>query len=502
MHDRRSFMKLGAGVAAAGAMLPLTASAKCAEDDVSWDGEYEVVIIGSGFAGLAAAVEAKHKGAKDVVVFEKMGVYGGNSTLNAGQACFAGTDLQKKLGINDSAELMVKDQLKSGRGVASESLLRHSAELGPYVYQMTKDCGCVYRDFIITTGGTSATRSHQVVERSGSGFIQPMLKTARKMGVETQIRHKFEHLIHDKEGRVIGVNIRKGYHFGFEDSGELINIKAKRGVIIATGGFGYNISLRQAQDPTLTAEVGCTNAKGATGDGLIEMLAAGATPVHLAHIQSGPWASPDEGGFGYGAGFSLYNFPHSIAIDRNTGQRFMNEIADRKTRADLELQRRDQDGNPNPALLIAPKHEAKNDPSMAKVLKYNVAWEFDSVEAIAKHFDVPLKALKQQIADWNSYVDKGEDPQFGKRMNAGRGIKLTAPFIVQRLWPKVHYCQGGIQINTKAEVLAAKTGKPIPGLFAAGEVTGGIHGVSRLGGCSTPECLAFGVTAARSIMEA
>ncbi|TKB51014.1 flavocytochrome c [Ferrimonas sediminicola] len=501
MHDRRSFMKLGAGMAA-GAMMPMVASAKCGDEPTQWDSEHEVIIIGSGFAGLAAAVEAMRKGAKDVVVFEKMGVYGGNSTLNAGQACFAGTELQKKLGIKDSAELMVKDQLKSGRGIASETLLRHSAELGPYIYQMTKDCGCVYRDHIITTGGTSATRSHQVVERSGSGFIRPMLDTARKMGVKTFIRHKFEHLIRDNSGRVIGIQVRKGYHFGHEESGELINVKAQRGVIIATGGFGYNINFRMAQDPTLTAEVGCTNAKGATGDGLIEMLAAGATPVHLAHIQSGPWASPDEGGFGYGAGFSLYNFPHSIAIDRNTGQRFMNEIADRKTRADLELQRRDKDGNPNPALLIAPKHEAQKDPSMHNVLKYNVAWEFDSVEAIANHFDVPLAPLKKQIDDWNGFVENGEDTQFGKRMDAGRGIKLTAPFIVQRLWPKVHYCQGGIQINTKAEVLAAKTGKPIPGLYAAGEVTGGIHGVSRLGGCSTPECMAFGVTAARSIMEA
>lgn len=500
MQNRRSFLKFGASAAAAGVMLPMTASAKA--EEIKWDDEHEVVIIGSGFAGLAAAIESTRQGAKDVAIFEKMAMFGGNSTLNAGQACFTGTALQKKHNIQDSPEMMVADQLKSGRGYASKELLTVSAELGDYCYQLTMDCGSVYRDHIITTGGHSQTRAHQVVERSGAGIIQPMLKTARKLGVKTVTRHKFEHLIRDKKGRVIGVQIRKGYHFGHEDSGEIINVKAQRGVIIATGGFGYNIALRQAQDPTLTAEVGCTNAKGATGDGLIEMMAAGATPLHLAFIQSGPWASPDEGGFGYGAGFSLYNFPHSIAIDRNTGQRFMNEIADRKTRADLEIQRRDKDGKPNPALLIAPKHEAKNDPSMEHVLEYNVAWEFESVEAIAKHFDVPLKPLKQQIADWNGYIDTGVDPQFGKRMDAARGVKLTPPFIVQRLWPKVHYCQGGIQINRKAEVLAAKTGKPIPGLFAAGEVTGGIHGVSRLGACATPECLAFGVVAARSVMEA
>ncbi|WP_028773655.1 flavocytochrome c [Shewanella waksmanii] len=500
MQTRRSFLKFGASAATVGALAPLTAHAQ--SNQVEWDESHEVVIVGSGFAGLAAAVEAAKLGAKDIVIFEKLGVYGGNSTLNAGQACFANTDLQKKLGIEDSAELMVQDQLKSGRGYASEELLRHSAELGPYIYQLTKDCGCVYRDHIINTGGTSATRSHQVIERSGAGFIRPMLKTARSYGVKTKIRHKFEHLITAKDGTVLGIQIRKGYHFSHEDSGKLINVKAEKGVLIATGGFGANVSFRQALDPNLGEEVGCTNARGATGDGLVAMLAEGAMPVHLSFIQSGPWASPDEGGFGYGAGFSLYNFPHSIAIDRNTGQRFMNETADRKTRADLEVQRRDKDGNPNPALLIAPKHEAKKDPSMENVLRYNVAWEFDSVEAIAKHFDLPLAALKQQINDWNQYVKQGEDPQFGKRMNMSTGIYLTAPFIVQRLWPKVHYCQGGIQINTKAEVIAAKNGLPIPRLYAAGEVSGGVHGVSRLGGCSTPECMAFGVTAARSMMKA
>lgn len=500
MQSRRSFLKLGAGVAAAGALVPFSANANTA--GVKWDETHEIVIVGSGFAGLAAAIEAGKLGAKDVVVLEKLGVYGGNSALNAGQACFAGTDIQKKHGIEDSPDLMVKDQLISGRGYAHEDLLRHSAELGAYIYQMTKDCGCVYRDHIINTGGTSANRSHQVVERSGAGFIRPMLKTARSYGVKTKTRHKFEHLITADDGTVLGIQVRKDYHFGHEDSGKLINIKAEKGVLIATGGFAANVAFRQALDPTLGSEVGCTNARGATGDGLIAMLAEGAMPVGLSFIQSGPWASPDEGGFGYGAGFSLYNFPHSIAIDRNTGMRFMNETADRKTRADLEVQRRDKEGKPNPALLIAPKHEAQKDPSMENVLKYNVAWEFDSVEAIAKHFNLPEEAFKKQVSDWNEYVKTGVDPQFGKRMDMVKDIYLTPPFIVQRLWPKVHYCQGGIQINTKAEVIAAKNGKPIPKLYAAGEVTGGVHGVSRLGGCSTPECMAFGVTAARSMMKA
>ncbi len=260
--------------------------------------------------------------------------------------------------------------------------------------------------------------------------------------------------------------------------------------------------MRMAQDPTLTAEVGCTNAPGATGEGMFEMFRLGAVPVHLAHIQSGPWASPDEGGFGYVSNYSIYNFPHSIAIDRLTGKRFMNEIADRKTRADSELNCRDAQGNPLPPILITSYEDSKQHPNTKKVLKYNVGWKFDSIDALAKHFDVPLAPLKKQIAEYNEYVKTQSDPQFGKNMTEAKGKFIQAPFTVVRLWPKVHYCQGGVQINTNAEVKDSLTGKPISGLYAAGEVCGGIHGVSRLGSCSIPECMVMGMTAARIMMQA
>jgi flavocytochrome c len=271
---------------------------------------------------------------------------------------------------------------------------------------------------------------------------------------------------------------------------------------MATGGFAQNIGLRMAQDPTLTHEVGCTNTPGATGEGMLEMFRLGAVPVHLAHIQSGPWASPDEGGFGYVSNYSIFNFPHSIAINRMTGKRFMNEIADRKTRADAELACRDAKGEPLPPILITSYKDSKQHPNTAKVLKYNVGWKFDSLEALAKHFEVPLKPLKAQIEEYNRYVNSGEDKQFGKNMTKAKDKYIEAPFTVVRLWPKVHYCQGGVQVNTKAEVKDSLTGKPVAGLYAAGEVCGGIHGVSRLGSCSIPECMVMAMTAARSMMQA
>ncbi|MBR9728873.1 flavocytochrome c [Shewanella intestini] len=498
---RRKFIA-GLGAAAGAAMVSPAMAVSEKADGVKWDKELEVVIIGSGFAGLAASIEAIKLGAKDVHIFEKMAYFGGNSAINGGLFAVPGSPKQAEKGIKDSVERMVADQLASGRGIADEGLLRHVASHANEALQMTLEAGAEFHPYLQQLGGHSVARTYQTTVSCGAGITQPLLKMSRKMGVHTHNRSKFEGFLIGKNNEVVGVKMRENYHFGENQPGKVLNIRAKRGVIVATGGFAQNINLRMAQDPTLTAEVGCTNAPGATGEGMFEMFRLGAVPVHLAHIQSGPWASPDEGGFGYVSNYSIFNFPHSIAINRLTGKRFMNEIADRKTRADAELSCRDEKGNALPPILITSFKDSKKHPNTAKVIKYNVGWKFDSVEELASHFKVPLKELKAQIKEYNEYVKTGKDTQFGKNMTKAKDKYIQAPFTVVRLWPKVHYCQGGVQVTKKAEVKDSFTGKPIQGLYAAGEVCGGIHGVSRLGSCSIPECMVMGMTAVRSMMKA
>lgn len=496
--SRRNSLKKITALTIAGSTIPVTVLANEAEN--KWFSSVEVVIIGSGFAGLAAAITAVKNGAKDVVIYEKMPVYGGNSAINGGLFAVPESPLQSKEGINDSVSLMVKDQIASGRGVADVSLLNHVANHANEALQLTLEAGTEYHPYLQQLGGHSKPRSYQTTVNCGAGITQPMLNYARSLGVKTYNRHKFEKFIQNENGDVIGVELTAGYYFG-EERGEKINVKATRGVIMATGGFANNIPLRVAQDPTLNSEVGCTNVKGATGDGLLAMLRIGATPIHLAHIQSGPWASPDEGGFGYVSNYSLFNFPHSVAIHRATGKRFMNEIADRKTRCDAELSCRDENGNPLPPILITSYHYSNKHPSLKKVLKYGVGWKFDSLEELAQHFNVPLEALNNQIEQYNTYTKTGIDEQFGKIMDLAMNKPIVAPYTVVRLWPKAHYCQGGVQINDKAQVLDSYSNTPIGGLLAAGEVTGGVHGVSRLGSCAITECLVMGMTAGKTIME-
>ncbi len=500
-HDqgRRSFIK-GVGTAGAvglaGPMLLGSAQAS----NTQWDESYELVILGSGFAALAAGIEARKKGIERVVIFEKMPYFGGNSSINGGLFAAPVTPLQAEEGIEDSVEKMVEDQLIAGRGVAHRELLHHIATNAADALRMCEEAGAEFLPYLQQLGGHSVPRTYQTTVSSGGGITQPLQRECERLGVDLRNRCLFERFIQDESGRVVGVRIATRYYYDRDvNEGETISVEATRGVLVATGGFSQNIPLRVAQDPTLTEDIGSTNIPGATGEAMLAMFRLGAVPVHLAHIQTGPWASPDEGGFGYVSNYSIFNFPHSIAVAVDTGRRFMNEIADRKTRSDALLENRDDEGNPLPPILITSHAEAKKHPSAEKVLRYGVGWKFDDLESVASRFNILLEPLKAQIEEYNEYARTGEDKQFEKSMEHAKGKLIEPPFMVVRLWPKVHYTQGGVLVNTKAEVVDSITEKPIPGLYAAGEVTGGIHGVSRLGSCSIPECLVMGLTAARSV---
>lgn len=498
--DRRRFL-VSVGMAGAATLAVPALNAMAKDSDMTWGEEHEVVIIGSGFTGLAAAIEAKKLGAKDVVVYDKMPYFGGNSTYNGGLFAVPNSPLQKEKGIEDSPELMAADQFTAGRGVAYEDLLLHIAQHANEAFQMTLEAGSEYVPYLQQLGGHSVPRTYQTIEACGAGIIRPLVSQCRKLGIKLVTRAKFDNLIFDEKGTVVGAKMMMGHYFGRDVAGTPVNVRSKRGVLIATGGFARNVGLRSAQDPTLTEEVPSTNPPSATGEALLEMFRVGAVPVHMAYIQTGPWASPDEDGFGYVSNYSIYNFPHSISVNVTTGKRFMNEIADRKTRSDAQLSLRKDDGSPLPPITITSYEDAKEHPTMEKVLKYGVGWKFETLEDLAAHFKVPLEPLKKQIEEYNGYVTSGVDEQFGKPMGKAEGKNIQAPFVVVRNWPKVHYCQGGAQIDVHARVINSSTWRPIPGLYAGGEVTGGIHGVSRLGSCAIPDCMVMGMTAVRTMMK-
>ena len=510
--SRRDLLKLsmaGAGAIALGAV-NAQASAVDAKD-VKFDEEWDVIIIGSGFAGLAAGLKAAQKGNK-VLILEKMGRIGGNSVINGGGMAVANNPVQAKTNIKDSKELFITDCLKAGLGINHTELLETLVDRGMDAYNFLVENGVQFKEHCAHFGGHSVARSMLTTNDSGSGYIQPMLEKFegfKNKGCELRRRAKFDDFVMDGE-RVAGVVIREEYKFDtnlYSDdlentSGTKKTLKAKKGVVLAAGGFCRDKFYRKLQDPRIPDDVDSTNHAGATAGVLLKAFEIGAYPVQVDWIQFGPWASPDEKGFGAAPILTQQGtFKYGIAVDVRTGKRFMNELADRKTRADAEFKILREDPKAYP-ITFADTKMAFKDLSEEVISKGmasgKVVGECASLDEIASKYGVPADALKETVKKYNEGV-KAKKDEFGKQESALSEINEAGPFYVIRLSPKPHHTMGGLKINEKAEVISSKTNKPIPGLYAAGEITGGTHGASRLGTVAITDCIVFGMIAGENL---
>jgi flavocytochrome c len=459
-----------------------------------WDETFDVVIIGSGFAGLAAAIEAHDAGAS-VKVIEKMEKPGGNSWINGGQVAVAGSALQKKQGIVDSPDLMYKDMLKAGLQLNYPALARAVAEgSNAAVEWAMKRVGVEFKEHINTMGGHSVPRVLQTANGHGSEIVGKQVEALKKGGVMIDFRVQLTGIVRDATGRVVGIEVLEGYEFGQPGSGNVKTIQAVKGVILASGGFSGDIRFRQTQDPELTDSFKTTNHPGANSEGLIAALRIDAAPIQLDQIQLLPLTSPDDEGFGSANGFIAgAGMPLGILIDPNTGERFVSELADRKTQSDAII----ACGHPAISITDGPT-AAFSLWGLAHSLQSGSVKQFDTLDALALHFKIDPKKLKTTIDTFNGYVTDKKDTQFGKHILKDAKPIAVAPFHAARVWPKVHYIMGGIQMNEHAEVIDLD-GAVIPGLHAAGEITGGVHGACRLGGSSIIDCLVFGRIAGKSV---
>lgn len=504
LASRRALLKQGAALAAGMGTMMLTpaanASSSCKPAATKFDEIFDVIVVGSGFAGMSAAVQAAESGAK-VLVIDKMPVFGGNSTINGGAMAVAGSPLQAKAGVKDSVSLMVQDMLKSGRGMNDVEMLKLVCDGTSESAQWLAQYGTVWKPFVQHFGGHSVPRVLQTKESSGAGIIRPLIAAAEKLGVTMYKQTKLESFIQDADERVVGVEVKRNHFFQKSRSGTPAKLGARKGVIMATGGFGRDIDFRQMQQPRLTSELDSTNHPGANADALKQMMLIGANPIHLDQIQLGPWSSPDEKGFGTASQFNTAaTYQNGIVVDVRTGERFFNELADRKARAEAIMTRRDDQGKPVYPIGFTNAKGAKNAQTLAWGMKYDVIKKADTLEELAAQYDIPADKLKAQVTQWNQFVKDGEDKQFGRPLM--QAFELTeGPWYSVRMWPKVHYCMGGVRVNTHSQVLHLVSDKPIEGLFAAGEATGGIHGASRLGACAVAEGVVTGRNAARTAVS-
>lgn len=504
---RRNFLKSAltassAIVAAGAANAGLPASAV-----KTYDEEFDVVIIGSGFAGMACALKAGRAGLR-VLMLEKMSVVGGNSAICGGNVACPVNPVQKAQGIKDSKELFIADCLKDGLGINHTNLLARIADRCNDTIQMVVDCGCEFvPNKMLFEGGHSVPRSYEIKAGTGSGYIRPMHAELKKYkNVVIRTRSKFDDfIVTDDRSEVLGVTYRSGYRFNHNlvsddlenTTGKTRTVRAKLGVMLAAGGFSRDIWFRQAQDPRVVPSTDSTNQPGATAGVLIKALGIGAAPVQLCWLQFLPYCNPHEKGFGVSVNFTNHAcMDLGMVVDRKTGKRFMDEHAGRKIKSDAILKVIGKDENYPIAVCDDAIVKAIN-PSFVKLpLEMGTVKKFNTLEELADAFGIKKDAFLAEVDRFNKFVANNKDEDFGRILTFNKGLNLSkAPFYGIEVCTKIHHTMGGVMINEDAQVISGTTQKPIKGLYAGGEITGGVHGASRLGTVAVIDALTFGMIA-------
>ena len=437
--------------------------------------ETDIVIVGAGGAGMTAAINATQAG-KNVIVLEKMPYAGGNTTKATGGMNAAETHYQAEQGIEDSVEQFVEDTMKGGHDLNDRDLVTAMAANSAKAIDWLDSIGAPLPK-VSFSGGATNKRIHSPEDGSGVGayLVTSFLRTMDEMGIEVMYDTKATSLM-TLDGAVVGVQA--------ESDSAYYTIKAKA-VILATGGFGNNEDLVVHYKPDLKGTV-TTSAPGVTGDGIRMAEAVGAALVDIDQIQLHPTVEQStsmlitEGVRGDGA----------ILVNQE-GKRFINELLTRDVVSAGELA---QPGSY--AYIIFDQHLRDGLKAIEKYVSTGITVQGDTIEELAEQLDIDPATLADTLNKWNQYVADQNDPDFQR--TTGMDADLSeAPYYAIKIAPGIHHTMGGVKINTSAQVIDVN-GDPIPGLFAAGEVTGGVHGGNRIGGNAVADIVVFGNIASQS----
>jgi fumarate reductase flavoprotein subunit len=495
----------------------------------------DVIVVGGGGAGLAAATSAAEKGAS-VILIEKGSALGGN-TIRAGGA-FNAVDPKRQSAVKMTKPLLedlkfflnekesdygdfgptlatlktqINDYLNSGKtDVLFDSVELHmiQAYIGgkrtdlkgntitgkldlvrtlctnaPKSIEWLESYGLKFKDSISTVLGALWPRTHGTTQPVGTGFINTLKAASDKMGVQFMLETKGTELIMEN-GKVTGIKAVKS-------DGTPVILKANKGVVMATGGFGANPAMVAKYNTyweKIPNDMKTTNTPNATGDGIVMGEAVGADLVGMGFVQLMPSSHPVTGALSGG----VWGSAESQVFVNKDGKRFVNEYAERDVLSKAALAQKDSlfyiICDKNTAGILPTGKNGWGD-NIEDLIKTKSIYKADTLEDLAKQIGVPADNLVNEIKEYNSYIDNGNDPDFGKK-NFGPKIEV-GPFYATPRSPSIHHTMGGLAIDSSTHVLD-KNGKAIPGFYAAGEVTGGIHAGNRLGGNAIADIITFG----------
>lgn len=495
-------------------------------DDATYD--TDIVIVGAGGAGMTAALTAAEKGA-DVIILESQAAVGGNSVRATGGMNAADTPAQDEnefgesagvektlktarttyadnvtitklaeevekqwadyqanpVGYFDSDELMELDTMIGGKGINNPELVEELADESADGVEWLKKYG-IDLTSVGSFGGASVKRIHRPVNAEGKtiavgSYMIPLLEKACEENdkISIQLETTATTILTDENGKAVGVK-------AVGATGNEVTVNAKA-VILATGGFGANLDMVAELVPALKGFM-TTNAAGAQGQGIEMAQALGAATVDMAQIQIHPTVQFDtaalitEGLRGDGA----------VLINAD-GKRFIDEVGTRDVVSAAEIA---QPGSYS--YLVVDQAMLDKSSVIAGYVKRGFVFQGNTYEELAEALGVDAATFAETMNTWNTYVEAKNDPDFG-RTSFAQPLN-TAPYYAIKVTAGVHHTMGGLVINTDTEVLK-DDGTVIAGLYAAGEVTGGVHGANRLGGNAVADFVVFGRIAGEEAAE-
>ena len=480
--------------------------------------EADVVVVGAGGAGMTAAITAAGEG-KSVVILESQSMVGGNSVratggMNAGKTVYqdenefgesAGVEKTLKTaaekyadnetitalaktvseqwaayqanptGYFDSVELMELDTMIGGKGINDPELVETLCANSADAIDWLDEHGITLHN-VSSFGGASVKRIHRPVNAEGKtvsvgSYMIPLLQeNCEKAGVKMMLDTTATEILTDANGAAVGVKATGA-------SGETVTVNAKA-VVLASGGFGANLDMVVKYKPELKGFM-TTNAPGIQGQGIEMAEAIGAATVDMDQIQIHPTVEANtaalitEGLRGDGA----------VLINAE-GKRFIDEVGTRDVVSAAEIA---QTGSYS--WLVVDQAMVDASSVIQGYIKKGYTVTGATYEELGKAMGVDAAAFAETMEKWNGYVEAKNDPDFGRTSFANP--LNTAPYYAVKVTAGVHHTMGGLKINANTEVLNEK-GEVIPGLFAAGEVTGGVHGANRLGGNAVADFTVFG----------
>lgn len=482
--SRRQFFGSTAAMATVGAMgfVGAVRAADPCRVPAKWDKTVDVIVVGAGGAGLAAAITALEKGAS-VAVLEKLDFPGGNTMVSGGGMNAALVEEAKAAGIEDSPKLHTEQTLAAGDFRADRALVAQYAERVPETVEWFRKLGIEFTPIYQIYGGLWP-RCRNPQGQKGYAYIEAMLKRLKELNGEVLTGHKVTAVIRENPsaGRVLGVEV--------EVEGRKEYWEAIKGVVATAGGYAFNAQMCSYFDPRLT-NLSTTNQPGSTGEVLVAMQDIGAMAVGLDYIQCIPGNAP-----GYKSKGNLIQvIEYSIFVNKE-GKRFVAEDSRRDVIRDATLAQTDQTVYPlTDSVGFAADNKFQADTNK-KAMADGTLFEAQTLDELAEKIGVPADVLKKTVADYNEQIDTKKDP-FGRSERMLSHKIETAPFYAGPIGMARHHTMGGVRIDTLARVLD-RHGAVIPGLYAAGEVTGGIHGTNRVGGNALGDAFTYGRIAGNS----